>query len=507
MRDEPSTTKTTAVRVPREADERMKSFRAVLAALMRSDAAEHGDIATALDHVTEVAAEVMRVERASVWRFNDDRTELVCANLYERLTDRHMSGSVIAAHDKPRYFEALTAERSIAAHDARTDPRTSEFTEKYLVPLGISSMLDAPIVLAGELAGVICFEHVGAGRAWQAWEELAAGSFADFVAMVLAAAELRRQSAKVRRAEERLAEQRESADEDERAVTAAATRAFFDDLPGAFLVVDPEDGAWLALNRTAKAYLGYYEAGLRPEELAEVWDDTDDRERILAKVRAGATKLRAVANLRREDGTLIETRITAQAMPFEGQPAIVLGLEAAAPKLAVPPPPEPKPTEPAARDSLTGAYTRQPFLRLLAEEIARADLHTHGLTLAVVDPDRMKQFNGKNGYGAGDTVLRAIGQVLAEAVRPTDIVGRYCGAQFMVVLPRTAKQNAANLVDAVRSVLSADPPEHEGRAFPVSVSVGVVERARGEDLEALLRRAEDAARAARGAGGDRVVVA
>ncbi|HTJ81728.1 MAG TPA: sensor domain-containing diguanylate cyclase [Polyangiaceae bacterium] len=491
----------------------MKSFRSVLAALMRSDAAETGDIATALDHVTEVAAEVMRVERASVWRFSTDRSELVCANLYERLTDRHMHGTILSARDKPRYFAALAEERSIAAHEAQRDPRTSEFTEKYLEPLGITSMIDAPVVVAGELAGVICFEHVGPGRVWHAWEELAAGSFADFVAMVLAAAQLREQAREIREAERALHARKapqnlddEDAD-DARTSARAALTAFFDELPGAFLVADPDDGSWRALNRTAKAYLGYYEAGLRPEELAEVWNDTDDRERILSKVRAGATKLRTVAKLRREDGSIAETRITAHAMQFDGASAIVLGLEAVEPKRPAPPPPEPRPEDAAARDPLTGAYSRQPFLKLLADELTRPSGPGAGLTLAVVDPDRMKQFNGKHGYAAGDAVLRAIGVVLGEAVRPSDIVGRYCGAQFMVALPRTSKENAARLIDAVRSVLTADPPEHDGRPFPVTVSVGVVERAAAEDLESLLRRAEDAARSARGAGGDRVVVA
>jgi hypothetical protein len=88
---------------------------------LRSDAAEQGDMGTALAHLTEIASETMRVERASVWRFSDDRSKLVLEDLYERTPDRHVSGSVLDALDKPRYFVALCEERCVAAHDARAD--------------------------------------------------------------------------------------------------------------------------------------------------------------------------------------------------------------------------------------------------------------------------------------------------------------------------------------------------------------------------------------------------
>ncbi len=514
MRDDPSLTDQKSGRSLREGEERLKSFRAVLGALMRSDAAEQGDIETAIAHLTEVAAEVLRVERASVWRFDSEKTKLVCANLYERLTDRHMSGTEILQKDKPSYFAALSEERSIAAHDAWQDPRTSEFRAKYLEPLGIASMLDAPILVMGELEGVVCFEHVGTQRTWQAWEELAAGSFADFVAMVLSAAQLRSQRAELQRAEAALVARSSQPDEDElpRSVPMGQLRAFFDELPAAFLVAYPDDGEWLGLNKSAKAMLGLYEAGLTASELGEIWNDPDDRERLLAKFDAGATKMRFDAVLRRGDGTTLPARITAQAMTFEGERAIVLGIaEATEPrradaKIAAPRSAEAK-SESESRDPLTGALLRMPFLAVLSDELAWATERKAPLAIAVIDPDRMKQFNGRNGYAAGDVVLTSLVNVLSSAVRPSDIVGRYCGAQFMVVMPRSSAENAAKLVDAVRAVIQAEPPELDGKTLPYTVSAGVVGWQVGEDLGSVLSRAEDAARAARAAGGDRVVLA
>src|SRR4029077_7677403 len=69
--------------------------------------------------------------------------------------------------------------------NARTDRRTSEFRKGYLVPLGIMSMLDAPVFLRGKMAGVVCHEHTGKPRRWKLHEELLASSFADFVALGL----------------------------------------------------------------------------------------------------------------------------------------------------------------------------------------------------------------------------------------------------------------------------------------------------------------------------------
>jgi two-component sensor histidine kinase/ActR/RegA family two-component response regulator len=94
------------------------------------------------------------------------------------------------------YFRSIEEDRTIAADDARTDERTSEFSRDYLVPLGITSMLDAPIRRAGKLVGVICHEHVGPPRSWTLEDQAFAGSVADFVAMTLDAHERRRTEAR-----------------------------------------------------------------------------------------------------------------------------------------------------------------------------------------------------------------------------------------------------------------------------------------------------------------------
>lgn len=142
--------------------------------------------------LTRVAAVTIGVERASVWHLSPDGSEMRCEQLYECSEDRYSHGVVLKATDYPRYFEALKLGRAIDGHDARRDPRTSEFAADYLEPLGITSMLDAAIRQDGEVVGVVCLEHVGEPRTWTPAEMEFAGALADQAALALAAVERRR---------------------------------------------------------------------------------------------------------------------------------------------------------------------------------------------------------------------------------------------------------------------------------------------------------------------------
>src|SRR5205085_10178555 len=104
-----------------------------------------GDPDGAIRAITETAANALGVARASVWLLDPLRDELTCADLYEVATQQHSSGIVLKSSQYPGYFAALAEEETIAADNAHVDPRTQEFSESYLTPLGIGAMLDAPI--------------------------------------------------------------------------------------------------------------------------------------------------------------------------------------------------------------------------------------------------------------------------------------------------------------------------------------------------------------------------
>ena len=149
------------------------------------------DLNAALKEVTETAARTLDVERASVWFFEGNSDRIRCADLYERSKDHHSAGILLAGSAFPAYFKALNEERTIPAHDARQDPRTREFADTYLKPLGVSAVLDASIRLDGQLVGVIRHEHTGLPRTWTPDEQQFAGSMADMAALVMEAHERR----------------------------------------------------------------------------------------------------------------------------------------------------------------------------------------------------------------------------------------------------------------------------------------------------------------------------
>jgi GAF domain-containing protein len=127
------------------------------------------DPAKATARATEVAAAALDVARVSVWRLEQAAPQVMgirCVDLFERAAGLHSSGTVLRADTFPTYFKALESERTIAAHDAHSDPRTACFSIPYLTPLGINSMLDVPIWTAGKMIGVVCHEHVGPLRVW-----------------------------------------------------------------------------------------------------------------------------------------------------------------------------------------------------------------------------------------------------------------------------------------------------------------------------------------------------
>jgi hypothetical protein len=144
-----------------------------------------GDADATMRRVNEASTLTLDVARVSVWYCDVEQTRLWCADLYEREKNRHSSGTELFARDFMPYFRALRSERTIAAHDAHQDPRTSCFSKIYLEPLGINSMLDVPIWHGRRMVGVVCHEHVGPKRMWTKDEETFAYLMSNFVTLAL----------------------------------------------------------------------------------------------------------------------------------------------------------------------------------------------------------------------------------------------------------------------------------------------------------------------------------
>jgi diguanylate cyclase (GGDEF)-like protein len=126
----------------------------------------------------------------------------------------------------------------------------------------------------------------------------------------------------------------------------------------------------------------------------------------------------------------------------------------------------------------------------------------------MLDVDRFKKVNDREGHLVGDAVLRQVAQRLQLALRPSDVVGRYGGEEFVVGLVEADAAAALAVAERIRRRVGEEPCGVAGSGVSVTVSLGVAERAAGEeDLTALLSRADAALYRAKRGGRDRVSVA
>lgn len=124
-----------------------------------------GNIVEGAKSLTKQVTISLDVDRCSVWLYNDNKTSIICQQLYVKSEDAWYQDIELHKKDYELYFKALLIDPIIVAEDALTHPATSCFTDSYLTPLGIKSMLDVPIIYRGKTIGVICLENL-TSRYW-----------------------------------------------------------------------------------------------------------------------------------------------------------------------------------------------------------------------------------------------------------------------------------------------------------------------------------------------------
>jgi PAS domain S-box-containing protein len=186
----------------RQRGHQVQKHRDVLLELAQAD---KSDFSRALQRICSLAAATLDVARVSYWSLQENNSAIVCELLQVRDapdSDDPSRGVRLGVSDCPAYFQALAARRPIVAHDTLRHPATGELVENYLKPLGISSMLDAPVWVRGEVVGVLCHEHIGPAREWSA-EEI------DFVSALAAMVSLTVEESNRARSERLLRESEE----------------------------------------------------------------------------------------------------------------------------------------------------------------------------------------------------------------------------------------------------------------------------------------------------------
>ncbi|KMO42892.1 hypothetical protein VQ02_01805 [Methylobacterium variabile] len=162
----------------------------------------------------------------------------------------------------------------------------------------------------------------------------------------------------------------------------------------------------------------------------------------------------------------------------------------------------------AGTDALTGLLNRRGFVGPAENAFAQARSGRCGVAVLVADIDHFKHVNDQHGHDAGDAVIRHVGALLADAVRSSDIVARFGGEEFVVLLVGLGAADAALIAERLCATVQAASIACGGRAITVTISIGVAAVSpRDPDIQAAIARADAALYEAKARGRDRVSLA
>jgi two-component system, cell cycle response regulator len=158
-------------------------------------------------------------------------------------------------------------------------------------------------------------------------------------------------------------------------------------------------------------------------------------------------------------------------------------------------------------DGLTGVLNRSGLQRALASEYCKVQRYNRPLACLMIDLDHFKKINDTYGHLVGDTVIKEVANYLTKICRGSDVVCRYGGEEFIIILPETDLTGAVTLGQRIRTSVA----EHQFRSgdtfFPVTLSVGVAELVGEETVEDMIGRADAALYRAKNEGRNRVIKA
>jgi diguanylate cyclase (GGDEF)-like protein len=155
----------------------------------------------------------------------------------------------------------------------------------------------------------------------------------------------------------------------------------------------------------------------------------------------------------------------------------------------------------AATDSLTGVLNRRAFMKRFNDEMGFARRENYRFSMFMIDLDNFKEFNDSRGHAAGDLILQEFTVILRNELRKNDIIGRYGGDEFTVILPGTPKEDARKIAEKVRGNI-----EREMRTVNITTSIGIAEFPTDSDyLDGLISTADEAMYRAKEYGRNRVM--
>jgi len=266
-------------------------------------------------------------------------------------------------------------------------------------------------------------------------------------------------------------------------------RSLFEGVPIGLYITTP-DGTIVDANPALVNMLGYADKqALLGMKASELFARPIDRERERALLAQENVIRDFETQLRRQDGTTIWVRDTCRIVCTEdGQ---VLSYEGSLQNITDQKEYERNLSYMARHDPLTGVYNRHALAEILEAEIRRARRYDHPIGVLMIDVNRFKEVNDRFGHAAGDKVLCSVAKALSGSVRDCDVVVRYGGDEFLVLLIETNGE-AEIVKDRIRTELSRHGQMSFLSEFPITLAIGTAhwDPTAGEPIERILNRAD-----------------
>ncbi len=426
-----------------EKERQANKHQEALLALSRMES--RGEIS--FKEITEKASHTLEVERVSIWFYGEDRTKLICQDLYARSKGIHEKGQRLSPREYPQYFDALKEGRVIDAHDAQEDPRTKELNQDYLKPLGIVSMLDAPIRVKGKVVGVLCIEETKAKRTWSAEDIAFAASLADLVALHLEH------------------EEKERAEQEREKLLVAIEQA------SDSIVITDTKGKIIYANRAVQEISGYSLQELMGSHV-KIWrsgkHDQTFYQNLWETILSGEP-FRAVFTNRRKDGEtfMLDQTIT----PIRNGAGeiylfVATGKDITQEKIL-----EDRLHYLAYYDALTGLPNKVLFLERV--EHAFSNLPSHKLAvIIIVNISRFRRINDIYGYETGSRILKEMAGRLKGIGGTENITARIGGSEFGLFIGNL--NHVEEVVPILQSILkSTSKVEVNGKEITLEINMGI----------------------------------